>query len=68
MCFSQGPQRSEAGETRTNKLGRGPLGDAKITKYQESMLSGIRQEVFKVFILKICFSLFDLDMQQTRTI
>ena len=31
------------------------------TKYQESRLSGLRQEDFKVFILKIYFSLYDLD-------
>ena len=29
MCLAQGAQRSEAGEPRTNKLGRGPLGDVK---------------------------------------
>ena len=38
------------------------------TKHQGSRSWGFRQEYFQSFILKIYFSLCDLDMQQTRTI
>ena len=37
-------------------------------KYQGSKTFGFRQDDFKIFILKIFFSLCDLDMQQTETV
>ena len=38
------------------------------TKYQESRHCGFKQEKIKNFILKICFSLCDLDIQRTKSI
>ena len=38
------------------------------TKYQDSRHCGFKQEYIKIFILKICFSPCDLDMQRTKSI
>ena len=38
------------------------------TKYQDSRYCGFKQEHIIIFILKICFSPCDLDMQQTKII
>ena len=38
------------------------------TKYQDSMHCGFKQEYIKIFILKICFIPYDLDMQRTERI
>ena len=36
------------------------------TKYQDSRHCGFKQKDIKIFILKICFSQCDLDMQQAK--
>ena len=50
-----------------NKVGRSLLGDAT-HQISMSRTCGSETKIFKVFLMKIYFSLFDLDMQWTKTI